>query len=106
MHLDLFVSAEGLLAEEINDVLERVSLEWKMISQQLEDLGRKIQLQEDINAYFRQLDALEKTVTAKEEWLRDVSFSESPQRSLPSLKDSCQVGREMVGLWDYRAFVG
>lgn len=87
---------EGLSAEEINDVLERVSLEWKMISQQLEDLGRKIQLQEDINAYFRQLDALEKTVTAKEEWLRDVSFSESPQRSLPSLKDSCQ--RELTDL--------
>lgn len=87
---------EGLSAEEINDVLERVSLEWKMISQQLEDLGRKIQLQEDINAYFRQLDALEKTVTAKEEWLRDASFSESPQRSLPSLKDSCQ--RELTDL--------
>ncbi|XP_038957890.1 utrophin isoform X9 [Rattus norvegicus] len=87
---------EGLLAEEINDVLERVLLEWKMISQQLEDLGRKIQLQEDINAYFRQLDALEKTIRAKEEWLRDASFSESPQRSLPSLKDSCQ--RELTDL--------
>lgn len=87
---------EGLSAEEINDVLERVSLEWKMISQQLEDLGRKIQLQEDINAYFRQLDALEKTIRAKEEWLRDASFSESPQRCLPSLKDSCQ--RELTDL--------
>lgn len=87
---------EGLSAEEINDVLERVSLEWKMISQQLEDLGRKIQLQEDINAYFRQLDALEKTIMAKEEWLRDASFSESPQRCLPSLKDSCQ--RELTDL--------
>lgn len=92
IHLDLFVSVEGLSAEEIKDILERVSLEWKMISQQLEDLGRKIQLQEDINAYFRQLDDLEKTIRAKEEWLRDASFSESPQRSLPSLKDACQVG--------------
>lgn len=87
---------EGLSAEEIKDILERVSLEWKMISQQLEDLGRKIQLQEDINAYFRQLDDLEKTIRAKEEWLRDAPFSESPQRSLPSLKDACQ--RELTDL--------
>ncbi|XP_031236255.1 utrophin isoform X3 [Mastomys coucha] len=87
---------EGLSTEEINGVLERVSLEWKMISQQLEDLGRKIQLQEDINAYFKQLDALEKTIKEKEEWLRDTSFSELPQQPLPSLKDSCQ--RELTDL--------
>ncbi|GAB1294912.1 Utrophin [Apodemus speciosus] len=87
---------EGLSTEEINGVLERVSLEWKTISQQLEDLGRKIQLQEDINAYFKQLDALEKTIKAKEAWLRDTPFSESSQQPLLSLKDSCQ--RELTDL--------
>ncbi|XP_057617768.1 utrophin isoform X1 [Chionomys nivalis] len=87
---------EGLSTEEINDVLERVSSEWKLLSQQLEDLGRKIQLQDDINAYFKQLDALEKTIKAKEEWLRNTPFSESPQQPLPSLKDSCQ--RELTDL--------
>lgn len=87
---------EGLSTEEVNDVLERVSLEWKMISQQLEDLGRKIQLQEDINAYFKQLDALEKTIAEKEEWLRGTPVSESPRQPLPGLKDSCQ--RELTDL--------
>ncbi|XP_076782972.1 utrophin isoform X2 [Arvicanthis niloticus] len=87
---------KGLSTEEIIDALERVSLEWKMISQQLEDLGRKIQLQEDINAYFKQLDALEKAIKVKEEWLGDISVSESSQQRFPSLKDSCQ--RELTDL--------
>lgn len=87
---------EGLSTEEVNDVLERVSLEWKMISQQLEDLGRKIQLQEDINAYFKQLDAIEETIKEKEEWLRGTPISESPRQPLPGLKDSCQ--RELTDL--------
>ncbi|XP_055483709.1 utrophin isoform X1 [Psammomys obesus] len=87
---------EGLSTEEINSVLERVSSEWKMIAQQLEDLGRRIKLQEDINAYFKELNALEKTIKVKEEWLRDKSFSKSPQQSLPSLKDACQ--RELTDL--------
>nr|XP_006984491.1 utrophin isoform X1 [Peromyscus maniculatus bairdii]XP_042118217.1 utrophin isoform X2 [Peromyscus maniculatus bairdii]XP_042118218.1 utrophin isoform X3 [Peromyscus maniculatus bairdii] len=91
---------EGLSTEEINDVLERVSSEWKAVSQQLEDLGRKVQLQEDISAYFKQLDALEKTIKAKEEWLRGTPFSESPQQPLPSLKDSCQ--RELTDLLGLR----
>ncbi|XP_050017565.1 utrophin isoform X1 [Alexandromys fortis] len=96
MYLAFSVCVEGLSTEEINDVLERVSSEWKLLSQQLEDLGRKIQLQDDINAYFKQLDALEKTIKAKEEWLRDTPFSASPQQPLPSLKDSCQ--RELTDL--------
>lgn len=99
MHLDFSVCVEGLSTEEINDVLERVSSEWKAVSQQLEDLGRKVQLQEDISAYFKQLDALEKTIKAKEEWLRGTPFSESPQQPLPSLKDSCQVGCQTAGLY-------
>lgn len=57
----------------------------------MEDLARKIQLQEDINAYFKQLDELETTIKTKEKWVKHTPFSASPQQSLPSLKDTCQV---------------
>nr|XP_021548939.1 utrophin [Neomonachus schauinslandi] len=87
---------EGIPMEEIKNVLEKVFSEWKDVSQRLEDLARKIQLQEDINAYFKQLDDLEKTLKAKEEWVKHTPFSESPQQPLPSLKDSCQ--RELADL--------
>ncbi|XP_043448466.1 utrophin isoform X2 [Prionailurus bengalensis] len=87
---------EGIPTEEIKNVLEKVFSEWKDVSQHLEDLARKIQLQEDINAYFKQLDDLEKTVKTKEEWVKHTPFSESPQQSLQSLKDSCQ--RELTDL--------
>lgn len=87
---------EGFPTEEIKHVLEKVSSEWKNLSQHLEDLARKIQLQEDINAYFNQLDELEKIVTMKEEWLKHTPCAEPPQQSLPSLKESCQ--REQTDL--------
>ncbi|XP_029799106.1 utrophin [Suricata suricatta] len=87
---------EGIPAEEIKNVLEKVFSEWKDVCQHLEDLARKIKLQEDINAYFKQLDDLEKTVKTKEEWVKHTPFPESPQQSLTSLKDSCQ--RELTDL--------
>ncbi|XP_045698757.1 utrophin isoform X1 [Phyllostomus hastatus] len=77
---------EGLPTEDIQHILEKVSSEWKNISQRLEDLARKTQLQEDINTYFKQLDALEKTVKTKEEWVKHAPPSESPQQSLLSVK--------------------
>uniref|UniRef100_A0A8D1XUU4 Utrophin n=1 Tax=Sus scrofa TaxID=9823 RepID=A0A8D1XUU4_PIG len=87
---------EGLPTEEIKNILEKVSSEWKKVAQHLEDLARKIQLQEDINAYFKQLDELETTIKTKEEWVKHTPFSASPQQSLPSLKDTCQ--RELTHL--------
>nr|XP_037856474.1 utrophin isoform X2 [Chlorocebus sabaeus] len=87
---------KGLPTEEIKNVLEKVLSEWKNVSQHLEDLERKIQLQEDINAYFKQLDELEKVIKTKEEWVKHTSVSESSWQSLPSLKDSCQ--RELTNL--------
>ncbi|XP_073928809.1 utrophin isoform X2 [Castor canadensis] len=87
---------EGLSTEEIKNVLEKVSSEWKSISQHLEGLARKIQLQEDINAYFKQLDELEKILKTKEEWVQHTRFSKSSQKSLSHLKDSCQ--RELTEL--------
>lgn len=80
------VCVEGLPTEDIQHILETVSSEWKNISQHLEDLTRKTQLQEDINTYFKQLDALEKTIKTKEEWAKRAPSSESPQQSLLSLK--------------------
>ncbi|XP_075859011.1 utrophin isoform X4 [Microcebus murinus] len=87
---------EGLPTEEIKNVLEKVLSEWKTVSQRLEDLARKVQLQEDINAYFKHLEELEKVTKTKEEWVKHTPFSESPQQSLTSLKDSCQ--RELTDL--------
>lgn len=88
------VSVEGTPTEDIKNVLEKVFSEWKDVSQHLENLAREIKLQEDINAYFKQLDDLEKTIKTKEEWVKHTPFSESPQQPLTSLKDSCQVKRE------------
>ncbi|XP_071469048.1 utrophin isoform X2 [Marmota flaviventris] len=87
---------EGLSTEEIKNVLEKVLSEWKNVSQHLEDLAGKLQLQEDINAYCKQIDELEKIVKKKEEWVQHTPFSKSPQQSLASLKDSCQ--RELNSL--------
>ena len=88
------VRVEGLPTEDIKHILEKVSSEWKNVSQRLEDLARKTQLQEDINTYFKQLDALEKTIKTKEEWVTHAPPSESPQQSLLSLK----VKRQPSGL--------
>nr|XP_045014209.1 utrophin isoform X3 [Jaculus jaculus]XP_045014210.1 utrophin isoform X3 [Jaculus jaculus] len=87
---------EGLSTEEIQRVLERVSLEWKMVSQLLEGLAGKIQLHEDINAYLKQLDALEKVIKVKEERVQHTPSSELPRHSLLGLKDTCQ--RELTDL--------
>ncbi|XP_045400474.1 utrophin isoform X2 [Lemur catta] len=87
---------EGLPTEEIKNLLEKVLSEWKNVFQRLEDMARKIQLQEDINSYFKQLEELEKVIKTKEEWVKRTPFSESPQQTLTSLKDSCQ--RELTNL--------
>ncbi|XP_054554137.1 utrophin [Talpa occidentalis] len=86
---------EGLPTEEIKGVLENILTEWTTVSEQLEEVARKIQLQEDITAYFRQLDELEKTIRAKER-AHQAPFAGSPQQSLPSTRDSCQ--RELTNL--------
>ncbi|XP_075410547.1 utrophin isoform X2 [Tenrec ecaudatus] len=89
---------EGLPTEDIQNILEKVSSEWKTLSQRLEDVAKKIQLQEEINAYFQQLDELEKTLMKKEEWVKRTPFSVPPQQGLPSLKDSCQ--------WELTSLIG
>ncbi|XP_070273932.1 utrophin isoform X2 [Myotis yumanensis] len=77
---------EGLPTEDIKHILEKVLSEWKTVSQHLEDLARKIQLQEDTNTYFKQLDELDKTIKTKEEWLEHAPSSASPQQALRGVK--------------------
>ncbi|XP_072499637.1 utrophin-like isoform X6 [Notamacropus eugenii] len=81
---------EGLSADDVKNVLEKVLSEWKDVAWHLEDVSRKIQLQEDINAYFKDLDELEKAITEKEEWVKKSPFSDTTQQFGPGLKDSCQ----------------
>ncbi|XP_037700767.1 utrophin isoform X4 [Choloepus didactylus] len=87
---------EGLPTEELKSVLEKVASEWKDVSQHLEDLARKIQLQEEINVYFKQLDELERTIQKTEEWVKRTASLDPSQQTLPGLKDSCQ--RELTHL--------
>ncbi|XP_055982404.1 utrophin isoform X1 [Sorex fumeus] len=89
---------EDLPTEEITDILEKVLSEWKSVSRRLEDMAREIQLQEDINTYFKQLDELDKIVRSKEEWVKQAPFAKSSQKSLPGVKDACQ--RELTHLLD------
>ncbi|KAM7135653.1 utrophin isoform 2-T2 [Molossus nigricans] len=77
---------EGLPTEGVKHALEKASSEWKNVSQHLADLARKIQLQEDINTYSRQLDELERTVRTKEEWLERAPASEPPAQALRSVE--------------------
>ncbi|XP_027706465.1 utrophin isoform X3 [Vombatus ursinus] len=81
---------EGLSADDVKKVLERVLSEWKGLAWNLEDVSRKIQLQDDINAFFKDLDELEKAVKEKEEWVKNSPFSDTTQQFGPGLKDSCQ----------------
>lgn len=94
----LYVHVEDLPSEEIKNVLEKVLSEWKSVSQRLEDLAREIQLQEDINNYFKQLDELDKIVRTKEEWVRQAPVAEASQKSLASVKDACQVQQPITRL--------
>ncbi|XP_058163574.1 utrophin isoform X2 [Dasypus novemcinctus] len=87
---------EGLPAEELRSALEQVASDWKHVSQRLEDLARKTQLQEEISVYFKQLDELEKAIQKTEEWVKHAALPEPSQQPLAALKDSCQ--RELARL--------
>ncbi|KAM9005037.1 utrophin isoform X2 [Sarcophilus harrisii] len=84
------IGKEGLSSDDVKTVLEKVLSEWKDVTWNLEDVSRKIQLQDDINGYFKDLDELEKAVKEKEEWVKNFSISDTTQQFGPGLKDSCQ----------------
>ncbi|KAM9195436.1 utrophin [Mergus octosetaceus] len=85
---------EGLPAVDLKNVMEKILSGWKEVVQHLEELARKIKYQEDINAYFKEINELEKTVVEKDGWLKNHASSASQPSSV--LKDLCQ--RELTHL--------
>eukprot|EP00075_Anas_platyrhynchos_P020845 XP_027310098.1 utrophin isoform X2 [Anas platyrhynchos] len=85
---------EGLPAADLKNVMEKILSGWKDVVQHLEELARKIKYQEDINAYFKEMNELEKTVVEKDGWLKNHASSASQPSSV--LKDLCQ--RELTHL--------
>uniref|UniRef100_A0A5F8G7Z8 Utrophin n=1 Tax=Monodelphis domestica TaxID=13616 RepID=A0A5F8G7Z8_MONDO len=72
---------EGISADDVKKVLEKVQSEWKDVVWNLEDVSRKIQLQDDINTFFKDLDELEKAIKEKEEWVENSSIADTTQQS-------------------------
>nr|XP_047923765.1 utrophin isoform X6 [Anser cygnoides] len=85
---------EGLPAADLKNVMEKILSGWKEVVQHLEELARKIKYQEDINAYFKEMNELEKTVVEKDGWLKNNASSASQPSAV--LKDLCQ--RELTHL--------
>ncbi|NWH36318.1 UTRO protein, partial [Chloropsis hardwickii] len=85
---------EGLPTVDIKSVMEKILSGWKDVVQNLEELARKIKYQEDINAYLKEMNELEKTLIEKDDWLKN-NASSAPQSSAV-LKDLCQ--RELTHL--------
>uniref|UniRef100_A0A8C3HUY4 Utrophin n=1 Tax=Chrysemys picta bellii TaxID=8478 RepID=A0A8C3HUY4_CHRPI len=86
---------EGLFTEDVKNALEKILTEWKEVISHLEELARKIQYQDEINTYFREMGELEKIVNEKEVWLKNAT-SALQQAPLTALKESCQ--RELTHL--------
>ncbi|XP_009978227.1 PREDICTED: utrophin-like, partial [Tauraco erythrolophus] len=85
---------EGLSTVDIKTVMEKILSGWKDVVQHLEEVARKIKYQEDINAYFKEIGELEKTVTEKDGWLKNDASSASQPSAV--MKDLCQ--RELTHL--------
>ncbi|NXT35817.1 UTRO protein, partial [Pelecanoides urinatrix] len=85
---------EGLSTVDIKSVMEKILSGWKDVVQHLEEVARKIKYQEDINAYFKEMSELEKTVIEKDNWLKSDASSASQPSAV--LKDLCQ--RELTHL--------
>ncbi|XP_048345233.1 utrophin isoform X2 [Sphaerodactylus townsendi] len=91
---------EGLPTEDVSNSLEKLLLEWKGASRHLEEVIRKVNCQDEINVYFRELGELDESVIEKELWLKGKSTSLSPKQSVTALKESCQ--RELTHLLSLR----
>ncbi|NWV41474.1 UTRO protein, partial [Grantiella picta] len=79
---------EGLPTMDIKSVMEKILSGWKDVVQNLEEVARKIKYQEDINAYLKEINELEKTLHEKEDWLKKETSSASQSSAV--LKDLCQ----------------
>ncbi|KFP32206.1 Utrophin, partial [Colius striatus] len=79
---------EGLSTMDVKTVMEKILSGWKDVVQNLEEVDRKIKYQEDINAYFKEMSELEKTIIEKDVWLKN--YASSASQSSAVLKDLCQ----------------
>ncbi|XP_039916052.1 utrophin isoform X4 [Hirundo rustica] len=79
---------EGLPTVDIKSVMEKILSGWKDVVQNLEEVDRKIKYQEDINAYLKDMNELEKTLIEKDDWLKNDTSSASQSSAV--LKDLCQ----------------
>ncbi|NXD34556.1 UTRO protein, partial [Copsychus sechellarum] len=79
---------EGLPTVDIKSVMEKILSGWKDVVQNLEEVTRKIKYQDDINAYLKEMNELEKTLIEKDDWLKNDSSSASQSSAV--LKDLCQ----------------
>uniref|UniRef100_A0A8B9ZYG3 Utrophin n=1 Tax=Anas zonorhyncha TaxID=75864 RepID=A0A8B9ZYG3_9AVES len=94
------ICLEGLPAADLKNVMEKILSGWKEVVQHLEELARKIKYQEDINAYFKEMNELEKTVVEKDGWLKNHASSASQPSSV--LKDLCQVSLAKLVTVDWK----
>ncbi|XP_027744022.1 utrophin [Empidonax traillii] len=85
---------EGLPTVDIKAMMEKILSAWKDMVQNLEEAARKIKYQEEINAYLKEINELEKTLIEKDDWLKNDASSASQPSSV--LKDLCQ--RELTHL--------
>ncbi|NXV02720.1 UTRO protein, partial [Cettia cetti] len=79
---------EGLPTVDVKSVMEKILSGWKDVVQNLEEVARKIKYQEDINAYLKEMNELEKTLIEKDDWLKNDASSASQSSAV--LKDLCQ----------------
>ncbi|XP_064505095.1 utrophin isoform X3 [Pseudopipra pipra] len=85
---------EGLPTVDIKTMMEKILSGWKDVVQNLEEAARKIKYQEEINAYLKEINELEKTLTEKDDWLKNDTSSASQPSAVR--KDLCQ--RELTHL--------
>lgn len=86
-----FTYSEGLPTKDLQNTLEKVLAEWKESALHLEEVARKMQGQDEINACFKEMDELDRTLAEKESWLKDNAASSSWQQPLTNLRESSQV---------------
>lgn len=85
---------------DIKSVMEKILSGWKDVVQNLEEVTRKIKYQEDINAYLKEMNELEKTLIVKDDWLKKASSSASQSSAV--LKDLCQVSLAKFGDFEWK----
>uniref|UniRef100_W5NH22 Utrophin n=1 Tax=Lepisosteus oculatus TaxID=7918 RepID=W5NH22_LEPOC len=82
---------EGLSVEEVRNSLDKVLSEWEDGSRQLEQLKQKVEHQEKISSFYKELRALEQALTVSEEWLRGTPAVSDEEKTLQTLKTACEV---------------